>query len=84
VGLGEPSTVRNMRNLVTFHILESHKSIVSCRLAYKRSCLYNKFRDAALYFKKDMMQLFWIMKEFSQSTKKILVAFAKIFHYPND
>jgi hypothetical protein len=55
VGLGEPSTVRNMRNLVTFHILESHKSIVSCRLAYKRSCLYNKFRDAALYFKKDMM-----------------------------
>jgi hypothetical protein len=33
---------------------------------------------------KDMMQLFWIMKEFNQSTKKILVAFAKFFHYPND
>jgi hypothetical protein len=24
------------------------------------------------------------MKEFNQSTKKILVAFAKFFHYPND
>jgi hypothetical protein len=38
-----------------------------------------------MHFKKDMMQqLFWIMKEFNQSTKKILVAFAKFFHYPND
>jgi hypothetical protein len=53
-------------------------------LAYERSCLYNKIRNTALHFKKDMMQLFWIMKEFSQSTKKILVAFAKCFQYPND
>jgi hypothetical protein len=53
-------------------------------LAYERSCFYNKLRDAALHFKKDMMQLFWIMKEFNQSTKKISVVFAKFFHYPND
>jgi hypothetical protein len=43
-----------------------------------------KIRDVALHFKKDMMQLFWIMKEYNQSTKKILVAFAKLFHYTND
>jgi hypothetical protein len=48
------------------------------------SCLYNKFRAAALHFKKDMMQLFWIMKEFNQSTKKISVAFPKKKYYPND
>jgi hypothetical protein len=58
--------------------------MVPCRLAYERSCLYNKFRDAALHFKKDMMQLFWIIKEFNQSTKKISVAFPKKNHYPND
>jgi hypothetical protein len=41
--------------------------------------------EMSLYIsKKDMMQLFWIMKEFNQSTKKILVAFAKFFHYLND
>jgi hypothetical protein len=58
--------------------------MVSCCLAYERSCIYNKFRDAALHFKKDMMQLFWIIKEFNQSTKKIFVAFANKIHYPND
>jgi hypothetical protein len=31
-------------------------------LAYERSYLYNKIKDTALYFKKDMMQFFWIMK----------------------
>jgi hypothetical protein len=58
--------------------------MVPCRLAYERSCLYIKFKDAALHFKKDMMQLFWIIKEFNQSNKKIFVAFAKEIHYPNN
>jgi hypothetical protein len=40
--------------------------------------------ETTLHFKSDMIQLFWVMKEFSHSTKKILVAFAKFFHYPND
>jgi hypothetical protein len=43
-----------------------------------------KIIASALHFKKDMMQLFWIMIEFSQSTKKILVVFAKFFHNSND
>jgi hypothetical protein len=30
------------------------------------------------------MQLFWIIKEFNQSNKKIFVAFAKEIHYPNN
>jgi hypothetical protein len=46
--------------------------------------LYNKLRDATLHFKKDMMQLFWIMKEFNQSTKKIFITFPKKIYYPND
>jgi hypothetical protein len=58
--------------------------MVLCCLAYEPLCLYNKFKDAALYFKKNKMQLFWIMKEFSKSTMKISVAFAKFFHYQND
>jgi hypothetical protein len=70
--------------LVTFHTPKYHGQFFPCRLAHERSCLYNKFKDAALYFKKDMMQLFGVIKEFNPSTKKILVAFAKFFHYPND
>jgi hypothetical protein len=65
VGSREPSIIKNERNLVTFHVPKCHGSTAPCRLAYERSCLYNKFRDAALHFKKVMMQLFWIMKEFN-------------------
>jgi hypothetical protein len=31
----------------------------------KGHAFITNFRDAALHFKKDMMQLFWIMKEFN-------------------
>jgi hypothetical protein len=50
----------------------------------KHHVFSNSFRIASLQFKKEIIQLFWIMKEFSKSTNKILVAFAKFFHYPND
>jgi hypothetical protein len=48
-------------------------------LAYERSCLYNKFRDASLHFKKDMMQLFWIMKNLIRAPRRSLLLFQKTF-----